>query len=163
MFANHKPKLRYTIYIYIYIDQTSTIPFRNLVLRIFQDEQLKTLQQLLAKHGLHDFAFGSNKVKPPLLVDWLAYLWDRSMRKWIWKCVIYLIILPYEPKCYQVKSIMDSGEWITFILSNPPNASNDPVDEDWNLRLVIGLSPSQVSLLRHLWLIQYETWNSHKF
>lgn len=26
-----------------------------------KDEQLKTLQKLLAKHGLHDFAFGSNK------------------------------------------------------------------------------------------------------
>lgn len=30
---------------------------------------------------------------------------------------------------------MDSGEWIAFMLSNPPNASNDRVDEDWNLRL----------------------------
>ena len=41
-----------------------------------------------------------------------------------------LFLLPYEPKCYKVNNIMDSGEWIAFMLSNPPNASNDRVDED---------------------------------
>ena len=70
------------------------LPFRAVVLRIFQDEQLKTLQQLLAKHGLHDFAFGSNKAEPLQLLDWLksSHCWPIYGIEpclWIWKWVIY--------------------------------------------------------------------------
>lgn len=30
-----------------------------------------------------------------------------------------IFLLPYEPKCYKVKNIMDSGEWIEFMLMHP--------------------------------------------
>ena len=33
------------------------------MVRKLQDEPLKTLQQLLGKHGLHDFKFGNNKAQ----------------------------------------------------------------------------------------------------